>query len=83
MIPIKSMRILYIHGLDSAPNPDRTASLEVAGHQVFALHLDYRNQPDAYAQLRAFGEQEQVEYIVGHTPRQLWNRGYDIEFWRI
>jgi uncharacterized protein len=61
------MRILYIHGLDSSPNPDRIQSLEEAGHQVFALHLDYRQQPDAYAILRAYAQQNHLDFIIGSS----------------
>lgn len=61
------MRILYIHGLDSAPNPDRIASLEAAGHEVFALHLDYRQQPDAYDILRDYAQQQRIDYIIGSS----------------
>jgi uncharacterized protein len=61
------MRILYIHGLDSAPHPERTQSLEDAGHQVQALHLDYRAQPDAYAILRQLARREEIDFIIGSS----------------
>ncbi|RMG70989.1 MAG: alpha/beta hydrolase [Bacteroidetes bacterium] len=61
------MRILYIHGLDSSPNPDRIGWLERAGHRVFALHLDYRQQPDAFAILRGYAQANQIEFIVGSS----------------
>lgn len=61
------MRILYIHGLDSRPNPERISSLEAEGHQVFALHLDYRLQPNSYKQLRRLAREREVEAIVGSS----------------
>ena len=59
------MKILYIHGLDSSPNPDRIGWLEQEGHQVEALHLDSRNEPDTYNLLRKVARQ--CEFIVGSS----------------
>lgn len=61
------MKILYIHGLDSSPNPERMEWLSDRGHDVSALHLDYRNQPDSYELLLRKGESERIEYIVGSS----------------
>lgn len=61
------MRILYIHGLDSAPNADRMGWLEQQGHQVYALHLDYRMQPNAFDILAKELEQRQADYLVGSS----------------
>ena len=61
------MHILYIHGLDSSPNPDRIGWLEQAGHQVSALHLDYRQQPDAFAILKAYAQAQGCTYLVGSS----------------
>lgn len=61
------MKILYIHGLDSSPNPERMAWLTKKGHDVSALHLDYRNQPDSYEHLRMKVESAKIEFIVGSS----------------
>lgn len=61
------MHILYIHGLDSEPNPFRISQLETAGHVVSALHLDYRTEPDSYKILRDHCRNHQVEFIVGSS----------------
>ncbi|MDX1909589.1 MAG: YqiA/YcfP family alpha/beta fold hydrolase [Bacteroidia bacterium] len=61
------MHILYIHGLDSFPHQDRLEALTRRGHTVFALHLDYRNQPDAYAILRDFARKSEAAWIVGSS----------------
>lgn len=61
------MKILYIHGLDSSPNPERMAYLRGRGHSVTALHLDYRNQPDSYALLKAHAIEEDSDFIVGSS----------------
>lgn len=61
------MKILYIHGLDSSPNLERMEWLSDRGHDVSALHLDYRNQPDSYELLMQEVESKQVEFIVGSS----------------
>ncbi|GAB4414814.1 MAG: hypothetical protein OHK0039_22940 [Bacteroidia bacterium] len=61
------MQILYIHGLDSSPNPGRMQYLEARGHQVHALHLDYRQQPDAYQILHDFACETGTQFIVGSS----------------
>ncbi|MEL6191361.1 MAG: YqiA/YcfP family alpha/beta fold hydrolase [Bacteroidota bacterium] len=61
------MKILYIHGLDSSPNPDRIGYMEEMGHEVVALHLDYREQPDAYHILDKYAREELIEGIVGSS----------------
>lgn len=61
------MKILYIHGLDSSPNPERMRWLIARGHHVVALHLDYRNQPDSYQLLKQEVESKQIEFIVGSS----------------
>ncbi|MEM7371220.1 MAG: YqiA/YcfP family alpha/beta fold hydrolase [Bacteroidota bacterium] len=61
------MRILYIHGLDSSPNPDRMGYLEERGHQLWGLHLDYMNEPESYHQLRTLAKQQEVEFLVGSS----------------
>ncbi|MEL6135239.1 MAG: YqiA/YcfP family alpha/beta fold hydrolase [Bacteroidota bacterium] len=61
------MDILYIHGLDSQPNSERIAVLEKMGHQVQALHLDYRNRPDTYTVLRSVCLKQNINFIVGSS----------------
>ncbi|MEO1451856.1 MAG: YqiA/YcfP family alpha/beta fold hydrolase, partial [Bacteroidota bacterium] len=61
------MQILYIHGLDSSPNPERMAYLRGRGHAVSALHLDYRNQPDSFAILKAHAQATKSDFIVGSS----------------
>ncbi|MEM7657410.1 MAG: YqiA/YcfP family alpha/beta fold hydrolase [Bacteroidota bacterium] len=61
------MQILYIHGLDSSPNPDRMGHLERLGHTVQGLHLDYRNTPDSYEQLKSLSVKQGVQFLVGSS----------------
>jgi len=61
------MRILYIHGLDSRPNPERISALEAVGHEVIAPDIDYRTQPQTYDRLRKMAREESIGFIVGSS----------------
>jgi len=61
------LKILYIHGLDSSPNMERIQFLEKLGHEVFALHLDYRNEPKTVELLSHLIEDKEIDYIVGSS----------------
>ena len=61
------MKTLYIHGLDSEPRKDKLEILAKAGLDPIALHLDYRNETDAYLLLLHFANTEQVKFIVGSS----------------
>ena len=57
---------LYIHGLDSSPNPDKLSIIQKYS-ETKALHLDYRNQSDAFDVLSELIEKEGVTHIVGSS----------------
>lgn len=59
--------ILYIHGLDSQPNPKKLAILEKFGHRTHALHLDYRKDLLAYAKLKREAKDKNIDFIVGSS----------------
>jgi len=61
------MKALYIHGLDSFPVPEKLDILRQQNMEVVALHLDYRNQPDAYQILKDKCIYEKVEFLVGSS----------------
>ena len=48
------MNILYIHGLNSFPHPERLEILKAKGHQTFALHLDYEKEPQTFEILKNY-----------------------------
>ena len=60
-------KILYIHGLDSYPHEERLEWLQSAGHQVWALHLNYRKQPDAFYLLENVIDNEGINFLVGSS----------------
>lgn len=61
------MKILYIHGLNSFPHPERLEILRSKGHETFALHLDYENEPKTFEILKAYAKANEVEFIVGSS----------------
>lgn len=61
------MKILYIHGLNSFPHPERLAILKTKGHTVFALHLDYENEPRTFEILKKYAIDTQIDFIIGSS----------------
>ncbi len=61
------MKTLYIHGLESYPKPEKVKIMENAGLEVIAIHLHYKNQPDAYELLKIESLRNHVEFIVGSS----------------
>lgn len=61
------MKILYIHGLNSFPHPERLTVLEQKGHETFALHLDYENEPNTYEILKTYALDNKVDFIIGSS----------------
>ncbi len=61
------MKAIYIHGLDSSPNLAKIDAMEKAGFETFALHLNYRDQADAYQILKEKIISEQIEFVVGSS----------------
>jgi uncharacterized protein len=61
------MNVLYIHGLDSQPNPNKLEILKKHGHKPFALSLDYRKDLNAYNLLHEYALKNKIEFIVGNS----------------
>jgi hypothetical protein len=61
------MNILYIHGLDSFPHPERLEVLQNNGHKTYALHLDYQNEPKTFSILEKYALENQVDFIIGSS----------------
>jgi predicted esterase YcpF (UPF0227 family) len=61
------MNVLYIHGLDSKPNSQKLDLIKKKGHQVTALHLDYRKELNAYSLLSEHARKSKIEYIIGSS----------------
>lgn len=61
------MKILYIHGLNSSPKAEKLEILKAKGHQVFALHLDYENEPNTFDILKKYAIANKIDFIVGSS----------------
>lgn len=60
------MAILYIHGLDSSPNEAKMAEIEKHGNAI-GLHLNYREQVDAFQILSKTIEENNITHIIGSS----------------
>ena len=61
------MNILYIHGLNSFPHPERLEILKAKGHQTFALHLDYEKEPQTFEILKNYATANDINFIIGSS----------------
>jgi len=62
------MKVLYIHGLHSNPNPAKIKILEEAGLEVVAPFIDYeKEQGEVYPRLKALAIAEEVELFIGSS----------------
>lgn len=64
------MKILYIHGLESTPHPQKMDILAKRGHEVTAPHVkftEYKDTNEPYQLLRDLAVKENVEFIVGSS----------------
>jgi len=62
------MKVLYIHGLHSNPNPDKIKILEEAGLEVVAPFIDYEKEQGAvYPRIKEIALAEKVELLIGSS----------------
>lgn len=61
------MNLLYIHGLDSSPRPDKVAILQALSTKVCAPQLDYRKNNHVFTELLNLAKSEQINFIVGSS----------------
>jgi len=60
------INILYIHGLDSSPKPEKIEVLKQYG-RVVGLHLDYKKEEDPFKLLNDTILNENISHIVGSS----------------
>ena len=60
------INILYIHGLDSSPKPEKIEVLKQYG-SVVGLHLDYKKEENPFKLLNDTIENENISHIVGSS----------------
>lgn len=61
------MNILYLHGLDSFPDPGKIEVMESRGHSVTSLQLEYRKQVEAFDIIHQAAVENKVEYVVASS----------------
>lgn len=59
-------KVLFLHGLDSRPYEDRVEILKASGAEVFAPHINYR-EDDETGTAMAIIEKEGITHLVGHS----------------
>ncbi|HAS40841.1 MAG TPA: hypothetical protein DCS93_10195 [Microscillaceae bacterium] len=61
------MNLLYIHGLDSNPRPDKVAILEGIATNVWAPQLNYRENNNVFGELLSEAIRQDIHFIVGSS----------------
>ncbi len=62
------MKVLYVHGLHSNPNPEKVKILEDAKLEVIAPFIDYDKEKGAvYNRVKAIAIEEQVDLVIGSS----------------
>lgn len=61
------MNILYIHGLDSTPRPDKVAVLQDMADNVWAPQLNYRENQHTFSYLLEGAQKQNINFIVGSS----------------
>jgi len=61
------IKAVYIHGLDSEPLPEKLEIMKQAGFEVFALHLNYRENKNVYNELKELILDKKAEFIIGSS----------------
>lgn len=64
------MRILYVHGLEAKPSPQKVEILTKRGHEVLAPHFEFTKYVDTnepYQELRKIATENRIEFLVGSS----------------
>lgn len=61
------VKTVYIHGLDSEPLPEKIKIMEQAGFDVSAIKINYRENKDAYSELKKLILDKKAEFIIGSS----------------
>jgi hypothetical protein len=62
-----SGKVLYLHGLDSHPAPEKVNVFKDFGYEPIAPHLFYREDPEVILKIEALIETHQPEWITGSS----------------
>jgi len=61
------IKTVYIHGLDSEPRPEKMEIMKQAGFDVYAIQINYRENKDAYVELKKLIFDKKAEFIIGSS----------------
>ncbi|OQY00593.1 MAG: hypothetical protein B6I20_08525 [Bacteroidetes bacterium 4572_117] len=61
------IKVVYIHGLDSKPLPEKLEIMKQAGMDVSSIHINYRENPDSYPELKKLIVDTKTELIIGSS----------------
>jgi hypothetical protein len=61
------MKTLYLHGLDSHPDPDKNKIMKKAGLELTALHINYREKLGVYETFRDTIRRKKIEFVIGSS----------------
>jgi hypothetical protein len=59
-------KVLFLHGLDSRPYEDRVEILKASGAEIFAPHINYRQDDEVSIAIDII-EKEGITHLVGHS----------------
>jgi len=62
------MKVLYIHGLHSNPNPLKLSILEKLGLEVVSPFIDYEKEKvEVYKRVRKIAQEDDIDLIIGSS----------------
>ncbi|MBN1253328.1 MAG: hypothetical protein JXR51_10415 [Bacteroidales bacterium] len=64
---MKSIKTICIHGLDSEAKPEKLEIMKNIGLDVYALHIDYRKNKNAYFDIKSLIIKQKAEFLIGSS----------------
>ncbi len=64
---MQNIKTTYIHGLDGHPKPEKMEIMKQAGLDVSALHLNYRENKNVYAELKKLIKTNNTKLLIGSS----------------
>ena len=61
------LNIIYLHGLESSPRPDKMAVLEALGDTLFAPQLDYFGNVSLFVEILEQSQNRAINFVVGSS----------------
>lgn len=61
------LNIIYLHGLESTPRPDKMEILEKLGDALFAPELDYFGNVSLFVEILEQSQNRKINFVVGSS----------------